>query len=231
MKDSNFWPWLEKHIQTRPAVALEEMISAAGGPERCAVVVVDLVEGFCHTGPLASPRVGALVPGTVDFLTRCHQAGIRDFLFPCDAHQNDSPEFGAFPPHCIAGTVESQLVEPLRALEFADLFERFDKRSVSSLIETGIATRLQGDRFEKIFCLGDCTDLCLYHLACGLRYLANSSGLRWDIVVPADLVATYDLSVETALEIQALPHPGDLLHDIFLYHLELNGITVVRSLV
>lgn len=230
MKDSQFWSWLSRHSRSRPFASLAEMIVEAGGPDRCAVVVVDLVEGFCRTGALASPRVANLVPPTVDFLRRCHQAGIRDFLFPCDAHQSDSPEFGAFPPHCIAGTVESEMVEQLRELPFSGLFERFDKRSVSSLIDTGLATRLQGDQFQKIFCLGDCTDLCLYHLACGLRFLANSSGLRWDIVVPADLVATYDLPVETALEIGAMPHPGDLLHEVFLYHLELNGITVVSTL-
>ncbi len=230
MKDSQFWTWLSQHSQSRPSISLSDMIAGAGGPSRCAVVVVDLLEGFCHTGALASPRVAELVPRTVEFLHRCHQSGIRDFLFPCDAHQSDSPEFGAFPPHCIAGTVESEIVGQLRELPFSELFERVDKRSVSSLIETGLATRLQGDQFQKIFCLGDCTDLCLYHLACGLRFLANSSGLRWDIVVPADLVATYDLPVETALEIGAMPHPGDLLHEVFLYHLELNGITVVSTL-
>lgn len=230
MKDAQFWSWLTEHSRTRACVRLDEMIKAAGGPEHCAVVVVDLLEGFCHTGPLSSPRVAGLIPGITDFLTRCHQAGIRDFLFPSDAHQSDSPEFGAFPPHCIAGTVESELVTALRELPFSSLFERIDKRSVSSLIETSLATRLQGDQFQKIFCLGDCTDLCVYHLASGLRFLANSSGLRWDIVVASDLVATYDLAVDTALEIGALPHPGDLLQELFLYHLELNGITVVSTI-
>jgi hypothetical protein len=54
--------------------------------------------------------------------------------------------------------------------------------------------------------------------------------LRWDIVVPADLVATYDVPVVTALELGIMPHPGDLLHHFFLYHMELNGIQVVSSL-
>ncbi len=230
MTNHDFWPWLETHKKKRTETALSELIESAGGPQRCAVVVVDLLEGFCHTGPLASPRVAALIPPTVEFLTRCHDLGIRDFLFPCDAHQADSPEFGSFPPHCITGTEESKIVSSLQDLPFSALFERFDKRSVSSLIETGLATRLQGDRFQKIICIGDCTDLCLYHLACGLRFLANSSGLRWEILVPENLVATYDLPVSVAVEIGSLPHPGDLLHDMFLYHLELNGITVISSL-
>jgi nicotinamidase-related amidase len=230
MKGAEFWPWLEQHAARRAPLALTDLLQQAGGPQHCAVVGVDLVEGFCRTGPLHSPRINALVGPTADFLTRCHAHGVRDFLFPCDAHQKDSPEFAAFPPHCLAGTEESRLVSDLLALPFADQFERLDKRSVSSMIETSLATRLQGDQFHKIICLGDCTDLCLYHLATGLRFLANSSGLRWDIVVPANLVATYDLPVEAATQLGVLPHPGDLLHELFLYHLELNGVTVVASL-
>lgn len=230
MTDAPFLSWLESHHQGRAARPLEQLIAEAGGAERCAVVAVDLVGGFCRSGPLYSPRVEALVAPAAEFLTRCHALGIRDFLFPCDAHQADSPEFSAFPPHCVVGTSESALVEELQALPFASLFERFDKRSVSSLTETSLATRLQGDRLQCVICLGDCTDLCLYHLACGLRFLANSVGLPWQIVVPADLVATYDLPVETALQMGALPHPGDFLHQLFLYHLELNGVQVVASL-
>ena len=36
--------------------------------------------------------------------------------------------------------------------------------------------------------------------------------------------------VETARQIGALPHDGDLLHRLFLYHMALNGIRVVREL-
>lgn len=230
MKDEKFFPWLEEHTRDRRAGDLAELIEAAGGPRHCAVVAVDLVEGFCRTGPLASPRVDALIQPTCDFLTRAHAAGIRDFLFPCDAHQKDSPEFQAFPPHCLAGGRESTIVSDLLELPFASLFERLDKRSVSVMVETNLATRLQGDQFKKIVCIGDCTDLCLYHLATGLRFLANSSGLPWDIVVPVDLVQTYDVPTEDALRLGILPHPGDILHDLFLYHMELNGITVVASL-
>jgi nicotinamidase-related amidase len=230
MKDAQFWNWLETHTAQRPSLSLDEMVVSAGGPKRCAVVAVDLLEGFCRTGPLHSPRIDALIEPSVHFLSSCHRAGIRDFLFPCDSHQKDSPEFRAFPPHCLSGTGESEIVSDLIALPFANLFERFDKRSVSSLIETNLATRLQGDQFQKIVCIGDCTDLCLYHLAAGLRFMANSGGLSWDIIVPANLVATYDVPLETAQQLGILPHPGDLLHDLFLYHLELNGINVVASL-
>jgi hypothetical protein len=43
-------------------------------------------------------------------------------------------------------------------------------------------------------------------------------------------VDTYDLPVETAKQIGAVPHAGDLLHLIFLYSMMLNGVEVVRSI-
>ena len=38
------------------------------------------------------------------------------------------------------------------------------------------------------------------------------------------------MPVETALQLGALPHDGDLLHRIFLYSMALNGIEVVARL-
>jgi hypothetical protein len=48
--------------------------------------------------------------------------------------------------------------------------------------------------------------------------------------VPANCVQTFDMPVETAEAIGAMPHDGDLLHRIFLYQMALNGVEVVSSL-
>ena len=225
-----FGTWLENRDETRPSVSLSELVQESGGGDRCAVLTVDLIRGFCDEGALVSSRISKLVEPTCAFLRNCFEAQLRTFLFPCDAHQVDSPEFQSFPVHCVKGTKESELVSPLLSLPFSDSFERFDKRSVSSIVETSLASRLMGDKFRTLICLGDCTDLCLYHLATGLRFLANSEGLPWRILVPANLVATYDVSIADAEKLGILPHPGDLLHSLFLYHLELNGVEVVSSI-
>lgn len=230
MSLQEFEAWLDERDSQRPTVDLPNLIVESGGAEKCAVLTVDLVKGFCESGPLASPRISSLVEPSCEFLTNCYENGLRTFLFPCDAHQPESPEFDAFPPHCIKGTVQSELVDPLIALPFSSSFERFDKRSVASLVETSLGSRLMGDELRTLICLGDCTDLCLYHLATGLRFLANSEGLPWRVMVPANLVATYDVSVAMSKELGILPHPGDLMHSLFLYHLELNGVEVVAKI-
>lgn len=230
MREADFFQWLDSHQSSRLSYPLKSLLNAAGGPERVAVLVVDLIKGFCVEGPLSSPTVGKLVKPTAEFLRRAHELGITAFFFPCDAHPADSPEFSAFPPHCIEGTAESELVEEVRALEFSHLFRRFDKGSVCSLTGTNLLEELKKGGFTTLVCCGDCTDLCLYQMASGLRFYANHYKLPWRVVVPQNLVATYDLSVLTAQTVGALPHPGGLMNDIFLYHLELNGVEVVADL-
>ena len=223
--EESFLKWLSE--RRRPECSLQDLLLEAGGPEKCAVLVVDLLEGFCRQGPLASPLVEALIDPICRFLRQAHLLGVTRFYFPSDSHDPDSSEFLAFPPHCLEGSEESRLVRELRELEFSHLFERIDKNSVSSLIGTSLVDRLKKDELKTVICVGDCTDLCLYHLAVGLRFVANNDNLDWQVVVPQNLVATYDLPVETAEEIGALPHPAAFMGKMFLYHLELNGVRVV----
>jgi len=50
------------------------------------------------------------------------------------------------------------------------------------------------------------------------------------VIVPANCVQTWHLSVEDAEDLPAMPHHGDLLHTVFLYHMALNGIEVVSEI-
>jgi nicotinamidase-related amidase len=228
--DTQFLPWLERRSCERKPQSLDELLKQSGGPEHCALVVVDLLEGFCREGPLASDPVKELIEPIRSLLVTAHRAGVSKFYFPSDCHSADSPEFDSFPPHCLEGTKQSEIVSELTALEFSESFVRVNKGSISSLIGTDLPQQLSVQGVRTIICVGDCTDLCLYHLAVGLRFWANAHGDVWRIVVPQDLVATYDMSVATALEVGALPHPADFLSDVFLYHMELNGVEVVSSL-
>jgi hypothetical protein len=63
-----------------------------------------------------------------------------------------------------------------------------------------------------------------------LKLAANARDEQLEVVVPADCVDTYDLPVDAAERLGVTPHDGDLLHAVFLYHLHLNGVHVVRRL-
>ncbi len=227
-----FLEYLEELRSTWTDLSWKTLLEESGGPEGVAVLGVDLVEGFCRQGALSSPRVAAIVAPAVGLLSRAHQAGVRHFLFPCDRHPARSPEFDAFPPHCLEGTPEAELVAEIRNLPFAEAFQVVPKQSLSSFVETDLRERLLArPELRTLVVLGDVTDLCLYQLAMTCRLLANARSLPWQVVVPARAVATYDLDVPTARSLGVLPHDGDLLHLLFLYHLQLNGVRIVQDLV
>jgi nicotinamidase-related amidase len=230
---TTFLDWLDGWLARLPDAALQEdVIRPAGGPRRVAVMCVDLLIGFCSEGSLASPRVGALVPRITDLFSRAHAAGVRDFVLTQDAHPVDAPEFRQFGPHCVAGTAEAETVPELLALPFARDFTTIRKRSLSSSESTELAAWLEArPDLRRVVVVGDCTDLCVYQAAMHLRLRANAVGdSAFEVVVPADCVDTYDLPVEVAERLGVMPHDGELLHRLFLYHMALNGVRVVRSI-
>lgn len=226
-----FLGWLDGWYATLPAASLRADVLAGADPGSTAVLVVDLLVGFCSEGPLSSPRVGALGAKAAEFLTQAHGAGVRHLLLASDAHSADSPEFRSFPPHCIRGTREAETIPELTGLPFAAEFVNFPKGSVNVGVEPEFQAWVSAHpEVTRWVLVGDCTDICIYHAAMHLRATANTTGRDVEIWVAADLVDTFDLPVEVAESLGAMPHDGDLLHRVFLYHMALNGIRVVKSL-
>ncbi len=226
-----FLNWLEEWEAGLVEQPLQELLAEAGGPGSVAIHAVDVTVGFCSSGNLASARVGSIVPPIVSLFERAHAAGVKHFVLPQDAHPADSPEFSAYPPHAVVGTEETRTMPELLALPFADEFVIVPKRSISPAIGTELESWLAAhSEVSRHLVVGDCTDLCVYQTAMHLRLRANALGMDCQVVVPAECVQTYEMSVETAQALGAMPHDGDLMHALFLYHMALNGIRVVRSI-
>ena len=193
---------------------------------RTAVIVVDLVRGFCDLGPLASNRVDRLISPVAQFLQEAKAQGVDYIFFCCDEHPADSPEFLAFPPHCVVGSAEAELHPVLADLRLGQIFT---KGSLNGMLETGLPECLeQHPDIENFVVVGDCTDLCIFQTAIHLRMLANVKKRNWDVVVLANLVDTFDMPREVADRLGAMPHPADLCHRLALYQLRLNGCRVER---
>ena len=198
-------------------------------PQRAAVISVDLTQGFCTVGPLASPRVQAIVAPVVRLFERAHALGVQHFVLPQDTHEPDAVEFGSFATHCVRGTEEAETVPELAALPFAGQFTVIPKNSINSTLASGWRDwQAEHTDVRTFIIVGDCTDFCVYQLAMALRVSANSSQARdVRVIVPADCVDTYDVPLDVAQSLGIMPHPGDLIHLFFLYHMALNGVEVV----
>lgn len=224
-----FLRYLERWLAQLPVVNLKDI---APEPRQAAIVSVDVINGFCISGPLASERVGRIVEPIAALFQRAWDYGIRHILLTQDSHEPDAVEFSAWPPHCIRGTAEAEPVDAFKRLPFFNQMLILEKNSISSGLNTGLNDWLaQHPEVNTFIVVGDCTDLCTYQLAMHLRLDANARQLQRRVIVPVDGVETYDRPVEVAEKEGSFPHPGDLLHAIFLYHMALNGIEVVEKIV
>ena len=223
-----FLHWLgewKRGLASRP---IDEVVAE---PARTAVASVDMIVGFCSEGPLASSRVAGIVAPVAKLFENMHASGVKHFLLFQDTHEEDAPEFESFGSHCVAGSKESETVPELSKLPFSDLFTIIPKNSLSAALGTILDEWLASHRdVGQFIVVGDCTDLCVYQLAMHLKLSANASNIKRSVIVPADCVDTYDMPVDRAEGLGILPHDGELLHHLFLYHMALNGIDVIATI-
>jgi len=147
------------------------------------VLVVDMLRGFCEKGyPLyVGETIRQIIPKIRRLLEEETAKGSR-IVFLCDSHDPDDKEFEMFPPHCVRGTEEAEIIPELR--QFAD--EVIAKTRFSGFYGTNLDERLRELKPDKIIVVGDCTDICVMHT------VADARNRDYSVEVPADCVATFD---------------------------------------
>jgi nicotinamidase-related amidase len=90
-----------------------------------------------------------------------------------------------FPPHCIVGTEEHDLVEELRGLE-PSAAAVINKRRYSAFFDTGLDQVLKDLRPDEVHICGFCTDICVLHTTSDLR------NRDYEVVVQAEGCQTFD---------------------------------------
>ena len=87
-----------------------------------------------------------------------------------------------FPPHCIAGTVETEVIPELA--QFPG--EVIRKRRYSAFFDTELEKKLEQLKPEKIIVCGVLTDICVLHT------VADARNRDYIVEVPVDCVAALD---------------------------------------
>jgi len=160
-----------------------------------AVLIVDMIRGFLEEGHPLYCGEGArrIIPHVARLLERESAKGSRLF-FICDSHDPDDLEFKMFPPHCIAGTEESELIPELAGFDG----ETVPKNRYSGFFNTPLGGILRQLRPDKVIVCGVCTDICVMHT------VADARNRDYDVEVPLDCVASFN-------------HKG---HDCAIEHME-----------
>jgi nicotinamidase-related amidase len=224
----SFLSYLDQWMDDLQNISLSDL---AEKPEKVAIISVDVIKGFCNQGALSSPRVAGIVRPIVELMNNAWDNNIRNIILSQDTHEQEAVEFSSWPPHCIRSTQEAETVDEIKQLPFFDKILVLVKNSIASGLNKDLQQWvLDHPEVDKYIVVGDCSDLCTYQLAMFLRLDANERQLQREVILPENCVQTYDLPVETALDMGAFPHPGDLIHNFFLNHMALNGVKVVKKI-
>jgi nicotinamidase/pyrazinamidase len=171
---------------------------------RTAVIVIDMLVGFCKHGNLFSPRYAPLIPRLERHLAEAEAAGAH-VVFLADTHAADDPEFRIFPPHCVEGSGEEVVVPELAG--FVERGTLVRKHTFSGFRGTELDEVLRRLAPARVEVAGVCTDICVLHTVYDLQVRG------YEVVVRRDLVETYDAPGHDAAEFNrfALGHIRDVL--------------------
>ena len=124
-------------------------------PGKTAIFSVDMINGFCRQGSLASSRIEAVIPAITALMRKGWDLGLRNILLLQDCHTPEAKEFGAYAPHAICGSSEAETVDEIKALPFFEEITLFTKNSVDSSQNTGLTAWLDDTSSDfHFYCRG-----------------------------------------------------------------------------
>lgn len=183
--------------------------------EKDICVVVDMINGFMNEGPLADHRMARIIPKIQSTLDVFLEDG-KDVLSLQDAHSIDALEFDDYPPHCLKGSLESELVEELRKYE--NHMIKIEKNTTNGFFAEGFQTYLnQNPTLSSVTIVGCCTDICVLQFAQTLKTHSQTQGKSIDVLVVKDAVDTYHSST----------HDQELFHNQALQLMKNAGIKLI----
>ncbi|HEY6975922.1 MAG TPA: isochorismatase family cysteine hydrolase [Chitinophagaceae bacterium] len=124
------------------------------------LIIVDMLNGFCRRGyPLSLP--GSTADIEKHILSRGEEILKENgkVVFVCDSHLMTDPEIGnPYPPHCMKGTAEAEIVDELKPL--ANNATVLTKNTLSIFLNTQLEKILKELNPEIVEVAGVCTDIC-----------------------------------------------------------------------
>lgn len=146
-----------------------------------AVLVVDMLRGFMEEGyPLYIGAGARSIIIEIQKLLENELAAGSKIFFICDNHDPDDLEFKMFPPHCIAGTVEAEVIPELAGYPG----EIIPKKRYSGFYCTPLEDRLKELKPGKLTICGVLTNICVMHTT------ADARNRDYEVEIPVNCVAS-----------------------------------------
>ena len=203
---------LINEIKNLPAMSISDF-----APEKTALIVVDVVNGFVREGAMASPLIEGIIPDVTKLMEQCLKKEIPVVAF-ADCHKEGCAEFSSFPPHCLENTSESELVDELKKLGGYFLLK---KNSTNGFHEKNFMQCLiRNPQTNTLIVTGDCTDICVLQLCLTLKTWYIQQNKNIEIIVPVNCIETYD----------APKHDADFMNIIAYKLMSDSGIKFVKEI-
>ena len=180
---------------------------------KTALFIVDINNGFAKEGALYSDRIKSLITPIYEFVKPLEEKLNKIIAFT-DTHDKNSVELNSYPEHCLVDTEECKVVDELLNIKNLEIIP---KNSTNGFFAMDVNIL---DDIDNVVVVGDCTDICIYQFAVTIKAYFNEKNINKNIVVPMNLVDTYDIP---------FVHPGDLLNIVFLNSMLQNGVKLIKK--
>lgn len=133
-----------------------------------ALIVVDMLKGFCREGfPLYCGKQAEEIVPFIQRKIREYDRREEMVIFLADNHRPDDKEFEMFPPHCVKGSEQAEVLPEL--LDLAENKIVLPKTRFDPFIGTNLDGILKELAPGELEIVGVCTNICVLYTVESLR--------------------------------------------------------------
>lgn len=153
------------------------------------LVIIDMINGFVNEGALADKRINLITPNIIKEIKAAEDNQTPIWFFK-DEHNKNDEEFKTYPPHCLKGSQESEIIEELKP--YIPSMKVVGKTTTNSFITPEFKKLIKHQVFDKITVCGCCTDICIETFVIDLLKYIQEHHLKTEVLVHENEVATFD---------------------------------------
>lgn len=180
---------------------------------RSVLIIIDMIKGFTDVGIFSSKSIKNIAKNIRKF-----SDDFLEIIAINDKHSENDCEFYIYPKHCLKGNLDSEFCDELLDVDFKHVLTKNSTNGFFSSNFLEVIDDYIENGFDFII-VGCCTDICILQFCLTFKGYLNSLNKKLDVIVPIDLVETYDSE----------NHPRDEVQKLSLYLMNNMGVKLIKS--
>lgn len=180
------------------------------------LVVVDMVNGFINFGALADKKINKITPIVKGLIKKAREKNMDIVAFK-DCHSYNDEEFKTYPPHCLRGTRESDLIPELKPYE--KYMFTINKNTTNGFNNIVFKSLIKNIMYRRVYVVGCCTDICVKDFTESYLQHIKQNKLKTKIIIIEDACYTFDNP----------SHNAEEEHKKAINYLKLKGAEIIST--